>query len=69
MLVAGLALGIVAAVEAGRALESQLLGTRSADPTVLGTTAFAFAAAGFIAIWWPARRAGRTDPAAALKEE
>ena len=66
---AGMALGVAAAIGTGRALESQLFGTRPADPLVLTTTAVAFATAGFVAVWWPARRAAATDPAAALKEE
>ncbi len=69
VLAAGTALGIAAAIGTGRALESQLFGTRPADPVVLTTTAAAFAAAGFVAVLWPARRAAALDPAAALKEE
>ena len=69
VLAAGTALGIAAAIGTGRALESQLFGTRPADPVVLTATAIAFAAAGCVAVWWPARRAAATDPAMALKEE
>jgi predicted permease len=69
VLIAGLLLGIAGAVGAGRMLESQLFGVRPGDPVPLACTAAGFAAAGFLALWWPARRAARTDPAMALKEE
>lgn len=39
------------------------------DPLTLGITSAAFAVAGYMAVWWPARRAALTDPAAALKED
>lgn len=69
VLLAGLALGLVGAVGAGRALESQLFGVPAIDPLTLLTTTAGFALAGYLAVWWPARRAAGTDPAAALKEE
>jgi putative ABC transport system permease protein len=69
VLLAGLLLGVAGAVGAGRTLESQLFGVGPGDPLSLGGTAAAFATAGFLALWWPARRAARTDPATALKEE
>jgi len=69
VLLAGLALGLAGAVGAGRALESQLFGVPAIDPLTLLTTTAGFALAGYLAVWWPARRAAATDPAAALKEE
>ena len=69
VMLAGLALGVAGAVGAGRALESQLFGVPPIDPMTLLTTTAGFALAGYVAIWWPARRAAATDPAAALKEE
>jgi putative ABC transport system permease protein len=69
VLALGLALGLVGAVGAGRALESQLFGVGPSDPFTLVMTLTGFGAAGLCAIWWPARRAARTDPAALLKEE
>jgi putative ABC transport system permease protein len=69
VLLAGLALGLLAALGAGRALESQLFGVRPGEPLTLALAALSFAAAGGVAIWWPARRAAGTDPAAALKDE
>lgn len=69
VLAAGVVLGILGAIAAGRTLESQLFGVRPADPLTLTAIAAAFAATGFLAIWWPARRAGATDPAVALQDE
>lgn len=69
VLAAGLALGLLGAVGAGRAIENQLFNVRPADPFTLATTLAGFAAAGFMAIWWPARRAAFANPAAALKDE
>ena len=69
VMLVGLALGLAGAVGAGRALESQLFGVPPVDPLTLLTTTAGFALAGYVAIWWPARRAAATDPAAALKEE
>jgi len=69
VLLAGLVLGVVGAVGAGRTLESQLFGVRPGDPLSLTVTAAGFALAGFFALWWPARRAAGTDPARALQEE
>ena len=56
-MLAGLALGLVGAVGAGRALESQLFGVPALDPLTLLATTVGFALAGYLAIWWPARRA------------
>ena len=69
VMLVGLALGLAGAVGAGRALESQLFGVPPVDPLTLLTTTAGFALAGYVAVWWPARRAAATDPAAALKEE
>jgi putative ABC transport system permease protein len=69
VLLAGLVLGVGGAIGAGRTLESQLFGISPGDPLSLAATAGGFAMAGFLALWWPARRAAHTDPAMALKEE
>jgi len=69
MLSAGLALGALGAVGAGRLLESQLFGVAPGDPLALTSAVVAFGAAGWFAVWWPARRAAATDPAVALRAE
>jgi ABC-type antimicrobial peptide transport system permease subunit len=65
----GIGAGILGARAMARTLESQLHGVRAADPLTLIAVSFVFAAAGLVAAWWPARRAARTDPASALREE
>ena len=64
---AGVVLGLAGAVAAGRALESQLFGVSAVDPFTLAVAALGFAAAGGLAIWWPARRAANAEPASLLK--
>jgi predicted permease len=68
-----LALGVIAgalgAIGMGRLLDAQLYGIGRADPFVIGSAAAGLACCGLAAIWWPARRAAATDPAAVLKAE
>jgi putative ABC transport system permease protein len=68
ILVLGLAAGLLGARALGRVLESQLFGVAPADLRILGGATLALLAAGVVAIWWPAMRAARVDPAATLKE-
>jgi putative ABC transport system permease protein len=69
ILIAGLGMGVLGALAAGRLIESQLFGVTARDPLALASAVAAFAAAGLIAIWWPSRNAARTDPAVALRAE
>ena len=69
MLAAGLLLGVMGALAAGRLIESQLVGITPRDPLTLTVAVMAFAIAGLASIWWPSRRAARTDPAMALRME
>jgi hypothetical protein len=46
-----------------------MFGVRPGDPATLAAATLAFAVAGLVAVWWPARRAAGTSPAIALKEE
>jgi putative ABC transport system permease protein len=69
VLLIGLAVGTLGAVGLGRVLEAQLYGVRAVDPLTLVATSLGLAVACGAAIWWPARRASRTDPAIALREE
>ena len=68
-LAAGAAIGVPAAMLMGRLLQSELFGVRPAEPALLILAAAAFVACGLVAVWRPARRAARTDPAAALRSE
>ena len=69
VLSSGLTLGLLASLGAGRMLASQLFGVAPGDPASLALAFASFAAAGLLAVWWPARRAAATDPAGVLKEE
>jgi putative ABC transport system permease protein len=68
-LAAGLGLGVLAVIVVGRVMESQLFGVTPRDPLSIGAAVLAFGAAGFLAIWWPSRRAASTHPAIALRAE
>jgi ABC-type antimicrobial peptide transport system permease subunit len=65
----GLALGVVAAGVAGRALQSLLHGVASTDPMAFGASAATFVAMAALASALPALRAARVDPMRALREE
>jgi putative ABC transport system permease protein len=68
VLAAGLAVGVLGATAAGRALESQVVGVRAFDVRTILPVAGSLAAAALLATWWPARRASRRNPLDALKE-
>ena len=65
----GLALGLAAALGAGRLLASIVYGVSAADAEILLLTALALGAVGMLASYLPARRATRIDPLTALREE
>ncbi|HJU42649.1 MAG TPA: ABC transporter permease [Vicinamibacterales bacterium] len=69
VLAAGVLVGALGAIGMGRILDSELHGVGRADPLVIGSAAALLACCGLAAIWWPARRAAATDPAAVLKTE
>jgi hypothetical protein len=69
ILLAGLGLGLLGAIGAGRVIEAQLFGVTPRDPVALAAAVAAFASAGLFAIWWPSRRAAAMDPAIALRAE
>lgn len=68
-LAVGLALGVPAALAAGRLLQSTLFGVGSSDPTILAGAAAVLAACALIAGFIPARRAATIDPMRALRLE
>jgi putative ABC transport system permease protein len=65
----GLVAGVGGAMSVGRLLESQLFGIEATDPATIAGATIVLAAAAFVAVWWPARRAAATDPVIALKGE
>jgi predicted permease len=66
---AGLAVGIAVAVPVTRLVRSLLFQTNPSDPLTLGGVAMLLLVATLVASYIPARRATRTDPATALRQE
>ncbi len=64
----GLAVGIPAALAAGRLLADQLFGVKTYDPVILGLAALLLGACAAIAGIIPAVRASSVDPVRALRE-
>lgn len=69
VLAAGIVIGLYGATIITRLLAPQIVGMRSDDPPTFIVTACGFATAAMLAIWWPARRAARTDPLIVLRQE
>jgi predicted permease len=65
----GAALGLPAALAAGRALEGLLYGVSPADPLTFGVVLRLMGAVALAAAWAPARRAAAVDPLVALRVE
>ena len=63
----GLGLGIVIALAGGRVVESVLYGVSSRDPWTLVVAPIVLLAIAVCAVWLPARRASRVDPAKVLR--
>jgi predicted permease len=69
LLAIGMAVGLAAAVAAGRLVTSLLFGVQPKDPVQLAGAAAILAAATAAAAYLPARRAARLDPMTALREQ
>jgi putative ABC transport system permease protein len=63
----GLLAGIAGAFALAKQISSLLFGVTAWDPVVFATIALVLLATALLAIWWPASRATRVDPAAALR--
>jgi predicted permease len=68
LIVAGLALGLAGSLWAARFVGTLLFQADARDPGTLAGAALVLVAVGLVAAWVPARRAGRLDPAAVLRE-
>jgi ABC-type lipoprotein release transport system permease subunit len=64
----GVAIGCAGALVVGRALRSLLHGVSPHDPATLAVVCAFVAVASLLACYLPARRAGRIDPIALLRE-
>ncbi len=69
MVASGLAVGLVLSVLAARAMAALLYRVTPWNGEIFGAAALVLAAAALLAAWLPARRAGRIDPASALRVE
>ncbi|HEV8144734.1 MAG TPA: ABC transporter permease [Bryobacteraceae bacterium] len=69
LVVAGLTLGIAAAMASTRLLEGFLYGITARDPWTLSLAGAVLASVALLAGYLPARRASRVDPMVALREE
>ncbi len=65
----GVALGLLVALALSRLLESLLFAVAPTDPATYAVTAAAFLLVAFVASFFPAWRASRIDPMAALRTE
>jgi len=65
----GLAIGLVSAWAATRAMKNLLYGVAATDPLTFGSVAALLALIALIACYAPARRASRVDPIVVLREE
>lgn len=65
----GIAVGLPAAWFASRWVESMLFGLTPTDPTTIAGAALVLTAAALLAAYFPARRASRVDPMAALRHD
>jgi len=69
VVLAGVALGIVAAMIVGRLVTTLLAGVTSSDPITFIAVAVSLVTVALAASYIPARRASRIDPATALRTE
>jgi predicted permease len=69
LVVAGIAIGIVASLAAGRLVASQLFGLEPTDPVTLLSAMLVMLVVSAAAGYLPARRAARVDPMIALRYE
>jgi putative ABC transport system permease protein len=69
LLIAGTVLGLAGSVAAGRWLAGEVWRVAAVDPVAFGGVSVLLLAVGLQACYWPARRAARIDPLAALRED
>ena len=66
---AGLTIGLIAAYLLANLISGLLYGVEPRDPLTFTLAGSALVAAALLAVWIPARKASRIEPAAALRQE
>ena len=66
---AGVGMGMAAALVLRRVMENLVWGVETTDPLVFLTVPVVLSGVALLAVWLPARRASRTDPVEALRQE
>jgi ABC-type antimicrobial peptide transport system permease subunit len=66
---AGIAVGLAAALAGSEVIASLLYGVSPRDPTVFATTTLTLLVVSLVACWLPARRAARLSPLEALRAD
>ena len=69
IIAAGLGLGLIGAFALAHFMQSQLYGISSNDPLTMGAVVALLGAVAMVACWLPARRAAKTNPIVALRQE
>ena len=69
LLLVGMALGLLGSVAAARFLARQVWNVPPFDPMAFAVVSLMLLVAGLQACFWPARRAARTDPLIALRQD
>ncbi len=69
LVIAGAVVGLAGAYAVTRFLRSLIYGVSAMDPETIATVTAALMAVAFVATYFPARRAARTDPMEALRTE
>ncbi|MGH9311174.1 MAG: ABC transporter permease [Vicinamibacterales bacterium] len=69
LLLAGTAVGLIGSYAAGRWLAGEVWNVRAFDPAAFTAVSLILLLAGLQACFWPARRAARTDPLVAIREQ
>jgi putative ABC transport system permease protein len=69
LVIAGLAIGLIAAFGLGHALAGRLYGVNATDPGTFIIVAIGLGMIGLLACWLPARRAAKVDPMVALRND
>ena len=69
LMAGGIVVGVVAAAGLARLISSLLFGVSALDPIAFAAAGLALLVVGLLAAFVPARRAGMTDPAIALREQ